>query len=143
MIPGPFQDMYTYLYQFLVCWLHPCFFQVCTSRITLQKNQLKPGIMLPGHKTTCALEAVAFFQIQSAMPLTLLIPGCITVTALKFPEPVKLHLCMAGSPSVLIGLSSPVLRSHQCLFGVEAFLCLKLFTQLDLVGNLRGSPVHI
>lgn len=63
--------------------------------------------------------------------------------SLKFPEPVKLHLCMAGSPSVLIGLSSPVLRSHQCLFGVEAFLCLKLFTQLDLVGNLRGSPVHI
>lgn len=71
------------------------------------------------------------------MPPALLIPWCITVTALKFPEHAKLHLCMAGSPSVLIGLSSPVLRSHQYLFGVEAFLRLGLFTQLDLVGNLR------
>lgn len=30
-----------------------------------------------------------------------------------------------------------MLRSHQYLFGVEAFLRLGLFTQLDLVGNLR------
>lgn len=103
---------------FLVCLLHPFFFQVCTSRITLQKNQLKPGISLP----TCTLEAVAAFQIQSAVPLTLLLPGCIAVTTLKFPDHVKLQLCMTGSPSVLTGLSSPVLRSHQYLFGVEAFL---------------------
>lgn len=88
------------------------------------KNQLKPGILLPGHKTTCALEGVAAFQIQSSVPLARLIPGCMTVTAFKFLDHVKLHLCMTRSPSVLIGLSSSMLRSHQYLLELKHFCVL-------------------
>lgn len=143
MITGAFQNIYIYLYQSSGLFASSLFLSSVYIKDNTIKNQLRPDILLPGHKAIYALEAVAAFQIQTAVLLTLLIPGCITVTALKFTEHVKLHLCMAGSPSVLIGLSSPVLRSHQYLFGVEAFLCLGLFTQLDLVGNLRESPLHI